>query len=126
MHNSGSLITEKCSKIDAGSEIDTAAQIGGKGSGADHLHPYLAPLLTVRELHQKRSERSCLHAELDIRDSQVDCRSDNPLMFWQCTKCVESLWRLSALFCDLLPFAISGPKHQHRLADQIWIRSCIV
>lgn len=55
----------------SGSEIDTAAQIGGKGSGADHLHPYLAPLLTVRELHQKRSERSCLHAELDIRDSQI-------------------------------------------------------
>lgn len=45
--------------------------MGGNGTGADSHNPYWAPLAAVRELHRKGSDRSCLHAELDISASQV-------------------------------------------------------
>ena len=51
----------------------------GNGSGADSRNPYEARLAVVRELHRPASERSCLHAELDVSSSQV--RIGNGFLF---------------------------------------------
>jgi hypothetical protein len=51
----------------------------GNGSGADSHNPYEATLVARRELHRPGSERSCLHAELDLGSSQV--RSPHPHLY---------------------------------------------
>lgn len=37
----------------------------------DQRNPYLAPVLSTRELFQKDSQRSCLHLELDITNTRI-------------------------------------------------------
>lgn len=41
------------------------------GTGVDHRSPFWAPITAVRELHTPQSERSCLHAEVDINGAQA-------------------------------------------------------
>jgi NADPH-ferrihemoprotein reductase len=41
------------------------------GSGLTAATPYLASVHVVRELHSEKSDRSCIHVELDIRGSAI-------------------------------------------------------
>eukprot|EP00197_Chlamydomonas_leiostraca_P012125 CAMPEP_0202864656 /NCGR_PEP_ID=MMETSP1391-20130828/4809_1 /ASSEMBLY_ACC=CAM_ASM_000867 /TAXON_ID=1034604 /ORGANISM="Chlamydomonas leiostraca, Strain SAG 11-49" /LENGTH=667 /DNA_ID=CAMNT_0049544423 /DNA_START=66 /DNA_END=2069 /DNA_ORIENTATION=- len=41
------------------------------GTGKDHHSPYWAPITTARELHTSQSDRSCIHAEIDISGAGV-------------------------------------------------------
>lgn len=41
------------------------------GSGLTAATPYLASVHIVRELHSDKSDRSCIHVELDIRGSAI-------------------------------------------------------
>ena len=40
-------------------------------SGSNANNPYNARIAVLRELHTKKSDRSCLHVEIDIRGSEV-------------------------------------------------------
>ena len=40
-------------------------------SGLDALHPFMARITCVRELHGKGSDRSCVHVEVDITGSKI-------------------------------------------------------
>jgi len=40
-------------------------------SGSSASNPYNARIGVLRELHTKKSDRSCIHVELDIRGSEV-------------------------------------------------------
>ena len=51
--------------------VEAAQLVPGNGSGADVHNPFLARVAAARELHGPRSERSCLHVELDISGSKV-------------------------------------------------------
>ena len=40
-------------------------------SGSNASNPYNARISVLRELHTKKSDRSCLHVEIDIQGSEV-------------------------------------------------------
>lgn len=50
-------------------EVDPLATSDNSGSSASN--PYHARVGVLRELHTKKSDRSCLHLELDIQESEV-------------------------------------------------------
>ena len=43
--------------------------VDSNNSGSSASHPYNARVGVLRELHTKKSDRSCLHVELDIQGS---------------------------------------------------------
>lgn len=47
----------------------------------DHTHPYLAPVSTTRELFVS-NDRSCVHAEFDISDSNLRYSTGDHLAIW--------------------------------------------
>lgn len=47
----------------------------------DHTHPYLAPINVTRELFDS-NERSCVHAEFDISDSNLRYSTGDHLAIW--------------------------------------------
>lgn len=70
-------------------------RLQGNGSGVDSHNPYEATLAARRELHRPGSERSCLHAELDLGGSQVSSIARQTLLTSCCdSECVP--WRLHA------------------------------
>ncbi len=50
-------------------EADPLKDSNNSGSSANN--PYNARISVLRELHTKKSDRSCLHVEIDIRGSEV-------------------------------------------------------
>lgn len=50
-------------------EADPLKDSNNSGSNANN--PYNARIGVLRELHTKKSDRSCLHVEIDIRDCEV-------------------------------------------------------
>lgn len=50
-------------------EVDPLVASNNSGNSANN--PYNARTTVIRELHTKKSDRSCLHVELNIRDSEV-------------------------------------------------------
>lgn len=72
---SGRQPNVNCTSQARSSCVQCECNLQGNGSGADSHNPYEARLAARRELHQPGSERSCLHAELDLGSSQVSCLS---------------------------------------------------
>lgn len=58
------------------------------GTGLDLLHPFVAPVSCVRELHGPASDRSCVHVELDITGCKVSSLS-NPIIILLTSTCTN-------------------------------------
>ena len=54
-----------------GSQGEADPLAGSDGSGVGANHPYAARIAVIRELHSRKSDRSCLHVELDTTGSGV-------------------------------------------------------
>ena len=54
-----------------GSQGETDPLAGSDGTGVGANHPYAARIAVIRELHSRKSDRSCLHVELDTTSSGV-------------------------------------------------------
>ena len=67
-----------------GSQGEADPLAGSDGSGVGASHPYAARIAVIRELHSRRSDRSCLHVELDTTGSGVSYEAgDHVALFAQ-------------------------------------------
>ena len=67
-----------------GSHKETDPLAGSDGSGVGANHPYAARIAVIRELHSRKSDRSCLHVELDTTGSGVSYEAgDHVALFAQ-------------------------------------------
>ena len=72
-------------------------------SGNSATHPYNARIGVLRELHTRKSDRSCLHVELDIQDSGLHYEAGDHVGTWNLTGCsLLCMWVCSTddtVFC---------------------------
>lgn len=54
----------------------------GNNSGNSATHPYHARIGVLRELHTRKSDRSCLHVELDIQGSGLQYQAGDHVGMW--------------------------------------------
>ena len=63
-------------------EVDPLTASNNSGNSA--AHPYNARISVLRELHTRKSDRSCLHVELDIQGSGLHYEAGDHVGMWKC------------------------------------------
>lgn len=64
-------------------EVDPLTASNNSGNSA--THPYNAHISVLRELHTRKSDRSCLHVELDIQGSGLHYEAGDHVGMCQCS-----------------------------------------